>query len=634
MDAPGHSATVLYVDLSSGSARSEPLDPALQKAFLGGWGITNRLAYDLIPPDTDPLAPENAIIIGTGPFTGTIIPGSAELVVTSKFPLNGAFTTGCGGGSFGLMLKTAGYDYVVVSGRAPSPVYLTLAQDGVELHDAADLWGQDSFHTVDELRGRHEPCSVIPIGQAGENLVKISVTAIDKGGTVGSGGLPAVMGAKNLKAIVAVQGERATTVAHRVRLERLVNELMEHIMGYRLRPTLLEGGLRAMFDTAAGAAPIRPTLSDNWSELKLVPGKAIGEVHQRSRKALACASCPLADKEVCRVGEGEGNRMVTYVTHFGLGGDYGAESAEEEFRRSMSFLDAANRYGICRFSFEAVRDLMVYLSQQGMLTAEDTGGVALEDDFATTMRLLEMTALRQGFGDVLAEGIVSAARQVGAEEHAVHIKGFNMLTDPRMTGLGTHEFEYMVNPARCVGIPGSLGSPSYNPGRPLAQWLREAQRIGIPGPAMERIFSPTSFHPGRLTRYTEDWYSLSNCLGRCHRLYINRFFDADLVAALYSAVSGIETSPSELLKAAERAWNVSKLLNARVGFDRKDDRPPQAWFVPLKGEGAEYPLVDYYRTTVLSAADIEHLLDDYYEERGWDRESGTPSPRTIRELGL
>jgi len=164
--------------------------------------------------------------------------------------------------------------------------------------------------------------------------------------------------------------------------------------------------------------------------------------------------------------------------------------------------------------------------------------------------------------------------------------------------------------------------------------VKEAKRIDVPKDAMERIFTPTSFNAGRLNRYAEDWYSLSNCLGRCHRLYINRFFDAGTQAQLYTAITGIETTPAELYKAGERAWNLFKLLNVRAGFSRKNDMAPKAWFKPLKGENMEFPLMDYYKTTALTKDDTDRILDDYYDERGWDLKSGTPTAEKLTELGL
>jgi len=635
MDIPGYAGSILYVDLTSGKSKKEPLELESVKALIGGWGINNKLAYDLIPPRVDPLSPRNAIIIGTGPFSGTIVPGSAELLVTSKFPLNGSFATACGGGNFALMLKTSGYDHVVISGRAGEPVYLKIIDDDVELCDATDLWGKDSFETVDELRNRYEPCSVIPIGQAGENLVKASVTAIDKGGTLGSGGLPAVMGSKNLKAIVAVKGTREIKVANRLKLQRLVDEMLHDIMSYRLRDTLIQGGLLAM--TGSWVAH-RAKISQNFTQISFAPGLDVREIHDRVRRPIACASCPMADKELNRVDQGPYSGMVTYMTHFSLG-EHGGRSALEEHNRSVKFRDAANRHGVCLFCFGAVKNLIFNLYERGIITKEDTGGIELVDDFDTNMKLLEMTARREGFGDTLAEGILGAAKRVGkgAQDHAVHIKGYYLVSDPRVTGLGTHDIAQMVNPARsggCAGIAGSLGSASYNPGRPIEQWIREAERTGIPEDAMRRAFTPTSFNPGRLNKYAEDWYSLSNCLGRCHRLYIERFFTARTVAALYSAVTGVKTTPAELYKAAERAWNLFKMLNVRAGFGRKDDSAPAVWFTPLIGGGKQFHLMDYFKTTTLTRENVDRILDDYYEERGWDKKSGAPTPEKLKELGL
>jgi len=245
MTIPGYTGRILYVDLTNRRTRTEPLDPEFVGTLIGGWGINNRLVYDLVSPGTDPLSPQNLIVIGAGPFAGTMIPGAAKIVTTTRFPINGAYASAAGGGSFAIMLKSAGYDHVVISGRSELPVFLNISEEKVELCDATDLWGRDSFETIDELRSRYEPCSVIPIGQAGENLVKISITSVDKAGTLGRGGLPAVMGSKNLKAIVVQQGTMETSVAHRLTLQKLVNHLHERIMKWPGRQLIQENGLVA-----------------------------------------------------------------------------------------------------------------------------------------------------------------------------------------------------------------------------------------------------------------------------------------------------------------------------------------------------------------------------------------------------
>jgi len=608
VDILGYAGSILYVDLTNGKTRSEPLDLELVKAFIGGYGINNKLAYDLIPPDVDPLSPDNAIIIGAGPFAGTIVPGAGKVIVTTKFPLNGAIATAHGGGAFAPMLKTSGYDHVIIIGKADKPVYINIVDNDVELCDAMDLWGKDTFETVDELRMRHEPCSVIANGQAGENLVKISVACVDKCATIGTGGLPAVMGSKNLKAIVACQGANGVRVAHRLRLLRLVDDLLRRIMSWPGRQSLLEDGM--------------------------MPSFIFGEMHRKTFTPLACPSCPLADKEVNRLTEGPYSGMVTYMTHF-LAREFTGGSTLDQFNWAMKYADALNRYGVCMLDFNYLLSLMGDLYRAGIITGEETGGIEIEDDFDTAMKLLQMTAYRQGFGDLIADGIAEASRRIGkgAENYACHIKGRSVLYDPRMMGLGTMEFEPLTTPRG--SHVGAAGSPSYAPGRSPDDFARHCQRMGAPEDAVRRAVGPTSFNPGRFSRWSEDWHALFGCLSLCNRSQVNRFYHIKTIAELYSAVTGLELTPTDLMKAAERAWNVAKVINVRAGFERKDDGPPQGWFIPLKGEdGEEYPLMDYYKTTVLTEADINGFLDDYYDERGWDKETGAPTPEKLVELGL
>ena len=192
----------------------------------------------------------------------------------------------------------------------------------------------------------------------------------------------------------------------------------------------------------------------------------------------------------------------------------------------------------------------------------------------------------------------------------------------------------MVHPSRVHGFHGALGTPSYNPGWPVEQHLKDAKRVGMPEGAKKRVFGQTSFNTGRYVKYAENWYSLCNCLGLCSRLYMGRFYNIDTLTEVYTAITGIQVTPADLVKAGERAWNMYKMLQVRAGFSRKDDRPPDAWLTPLKTRDGDYPLKDYYKTTVLTREDVEKLLDDFYDERGWDQKTGIPTPEKLRELGL
>ena len=608
MGIPGYAGNILYVDLTNGRTRKESLDPDLVRTLIGGYGVNNKLAYDLMPQGVDPLSPENLIIIGAGPFAGTLVPGAAKILVTTRFPINGAFATAAAGGSFALMLKSVGYDHVVISGRARRPVYLRIAERDVELCDATELSGRDSFETIDDLRSRYEPCSVIPIGQAGENLVKISITSVDKAGTLGRGGLPAVMSSKNLKAIVVQQGTVEINIAHRLTLQRLVNNLHERIMRWPSHQSIVDNGLM----------PAPPDMT---------------ELHQKTRRPLACPSCPLADKVVVRLSEGPYAGLQTYMPHLTIR-RFDTRSSTEAYEQSIKYIDTLNRYGLCNMDFSSLLSMVVGLYQEGVITREDTGGIELKNDIETALKLAQITAYREGFGEVLAEGLVGAAKRIGkqAEERIVHIKGHAIVSDPRLSSLGTMEFEQLTTP-RGAHVA-AAGSPSYDPGRPLADFVRHGERMGIPEGALERVVGPTSFNPGRYSRYSEDWYALFNCLSLCNRAQVNRFYHVKTIADLYSAVTGINLTPDQLMKASERAWTIGKLLNVREGFDRKDDMAPEAWFKLLVQEGKEYHITDYYGTSILTIEDVESYLDDYYDERGYDKQSGLPSQEKLKELGL
>lgn len=620
METPGYTGRILYVDLTDNTFETKPMDPETVFGFLGGWGINAVLAARLIAPDVNPLAPENVIIIGTGPFSGTIVPGSAELSVTTKLPLSGGIGTACGGGHFPLMLKTSGYDHIVIRGKAPDPVYLLIENDRIRLCNAKDLWGSDTYETVDALRLRHGTCSVIPIGPSGENRVSISVTFMDKGGTLGFGGLPAVMGSKNLKAVVACRGKKGIRVADRMRLKKSVNKMMDRIMDYRMRPVLIEGGTFAM--TSQWIAGMGLSI-DGWDE-----------IHKNTRKTLACPSCPMGDKELNRIREGEYAPMVSYMTDFMGEFESSGKTALDNHNRAVKRLDTFNRYGICRLNFNNVLELMRSLYAQGILTKKETGGIEINHDYETTLRLIEITARREGFGNIMAQGPLAAAEMIGdpAPSQAVHIKNCTPFIDPRVDSLNTMALAQLVHPGRPNYACGGTGI--YMPGRPIEQFIRHAHRMGMPDEDINRIFCGNALNVGRLTPHAENWYSLFNAMGQCHRLYIHRFYGIENFCDLYTTVTGIEKSPSDLLKDGERIWNLYKILNAEIGFDRKHDEPPEAWFEPVKTGDREIALMDYYQTKRLTRDDLEKVLDEYYAERDWDIQTGLPAKDKLKSLGL
>ncbi len=636
MEISGFAGRVLHVDLTSGKAWKEPLDPDLIDKFVGGWGIALRMLWDLVPPETEPLSPENVIIIATAPFVGTYIPGASRVMALYKGPLNNTYTPSSGGGLFGALLKSSGYDYLVIHGRSEKPVYLRIVDEDGEICDSGYLWGKDIFETVYALRKKYEPCSIIAIGPSGENLVNISVTQVDQGGgSLGEGGLCAVMGSKNLKAIVAMQGTRGIRVADRVKLQMLTDKMLNEIITYPLRKELIAGGSMAMTMSWIGSGG---RFYDNYTGVEPVTAEdranasAMLTLHKQSRRHIACPSCPMGDKD--RV---DYDAMTTYDTAI-MPPDTTGIGPKCSYKQLLEYTDLVNRYGIDKLQFEPIVSLMAHLYHAGLITNEDTGGIEINDDFDTIMRLAKTTALREGFGDILADGILGATRRLGRglDKYAVQIKGYSRMLDPRMYGLGTMQFSQVVNPRGSGAVQGGMGAASYNLAWPVEKWVKAAKGIvELPDDVVERIFTPDSFNVARLTKHNEDWFSVMNCLGLCYRLYIYRFYNIRTIGDLYCAVTGIDISPARLLNAGEKAWNLYKLLNVRAGYSRKDDMPPEAWFTPVKERGGpEYFLTDYYRRKIITKEDFERLLDDYYEERGWDIETGTPTSDKLEELSL
>jgi aldehyde:ferredoxin oxidoreductase len=625
MEFGGYAGNILHVNLTDGLVRKQPLDDETVRSYLGGAGINVKLAADLIPPDVDPLSPRNAVIIGTGPFNGTFIPGASQTMSIYRSPLNGSFPQSNGGGNFSHFLKSSGYDHLVITGRSPWPVYLSIKDDDVQLKHASDIWGTDGYDTVDELRGRHSPCSIIPIGPAGERQVSISVTQIDKGGSIGSGGLAAVMGSKNLKAIVACTGTRPLEVADPVRLQRLVHDILEKINTYHMRDEMMKGGAMSM--TANWMPP--GIVSRNSSELIPYPGNIdeikaqLYDLHKAGRKKIACATCPMSDKDRIDLVGGRTiydtavfMEMAAFTTSQALA-HVNESAAAHKYALAMQYYDDINRAGLDRvYNFQGLADFVITLYERGIITGAETGGMELDRSYDTLLKLVKMTSMREGFGNILADGIARAARRLGAEEHVQNfIKGQYVAFDPRMSGFLPMHLGMMVHPGRALGVSAAMGAPSYSPAWPVAEIRKQAARCGVPAADMERLFTSDSFNMGRLAKHGEDFFGLFNMLGQCHRLYISRFYSLDVLAELYSAVTGIEASAGDLKGAGSAMWNSWRKLNKNAGFTRADDYPPDVWFKPLKGPAQDYTLLDYFLKRPLERGEVMGYLDEYYDER-------------------
>jgi aldehyde:ferredoxin oxidoreductase len=647
MKLGGYAGTVLKINLTTGAIQKEPLDEReLTGKFIGPESMSFRWAYDLFKPKIDPLAEDCPVIMGSGPFAGTPVPGCNRLYALFKHPsYGGLLENSRAGSSFGTFMKWAGYDYIIITGKAEKPVYLRINNDDVKLFDASQLWGKDIYETTEILWKQYSNSSVFSIGPAGERLVNTSVGLIDKISTLGKGGLAAIFGSKKLKAMV-VSGTKGITVADPERLKKIVIPIIDNIKS--------DPDIEKILDLGAWAAGFKMWFIDlgashrNWRTTYPLDKahqlySADVYINNIKKDRMCCFECPAGCKDHVQIKNGEFAGLDTYASSLvGRTEMFAARCNVGSFNRVIKCHDYSQRMGLCVHEVTALIDWAVDLYKNGIITKQDTDGLELEWDFETTFKLLEKIALNEGFGAVLGSGFPGAIKSIGrgSEKLAIHVKGMTPLYDARTNRVGAAEFGQVVNPI------GAHPSRAIMPGVYLTRdipdahikarvWAEETQ---LPADAINRMFdAPGRFNIPRLTKWLQERNLLYNTLGlgcRAGRGKKNAdFYDMSMAVNIYAAVTGLETSAGELLEVATRSTNMLKVLNLREGFTRKDDKWPDRWFDPVERHGKLEYLEDYWQKP-LTRQDCEKMLDEYYEECGWDINTGAPARERLIAVGL
>jgi aldehyde:ferredoxin oxidoreductase len=629
MNWNGYTGNIFTIDLTTNSTSKTELNVSDIEKFVGGLGINTKLAAELIKPKIDPFSPENVIIIGTGPLVGTITPGASRIVGTTKFPATGAIAYSCGSMSFGFNFKHAGFDHLIISGKAKSPVNLLLENEKIKIIEAQEIWGKDIIESTDFLQNLYGRCGVIAIGQAGENLVKSALTLIDKTSTFGRGGLAAVMGSKNLKAIIA-RGSKGLSIADPKKFNELYSNLFERIRRYPHRESWHElGMLRSL--------PVGMILKASGQNKKARECSDRVYLKKLKKRRIACPSCPMGDKDILELSEGQFKGLINYtssvINPFLMLTLDGLTTYDE----AIKVFDIISRYGLDSLTITSLLKFCISLYEKEVLTKENSG-MEWNNDYNTLIRMIEMITYKKGFGKILADGWKNFANSFKKiEREMLTVKGLDIIFDPRFLRLGTMEFEQVVNPKGAHVASG--GSPTYlGAGGSIQKFNLHFDRMGIPPSATKRILTPPIdkmfVNVGRLTRYSEDWYTILTSLGLCARAQMNRFYGLKSVTEFYNAVTGFDMTSEDLRKAAERTWNLLKIMNMKEGFSRKDDRFPEGWYKPLKFGENILNLQDFFGEVTITPKIANQLLDDYYEERGWDKNDGLPNENKIEELGL
>jgi aldehyde:ferredoxin oxidoreductase len=605
--ARGFMGKMLWVDLSKRELKDELLDEELGRQFMGGYGLGARILFSRQKAGVDPLGPDNILGITTGLLTGTPALGSSRYVVVGKSPLTGGWGDANSGGFFGPHLKFAGYDAVFYTGISEKPVYLFIDNGRAELRDAAHLWGKDTFETEDMLRSEWgKDVEVACIGPAGEKVALIASVMNNKGRAAGRSGLGAVMGSKKLKA-VAVKGSMKVPLADEERTQALRKKYLGELTGHV--------GMLRDFGTPAiviSCAESGDTPTKNWGGAAVIDFPDYGliagnPVIERQARAYACYRCPIGCGGHMKEGTGEykyeaGAHKPEYETL----AMFGTNCLNNNLESIIKVNDICNRYGIDTISGGATIAFAIECFEKGLITQADTDGIEMTwGNHQAIVAMTEKLVKREGFGDVLADGVKVAAERIGkgADQYAMHIQGQEVPAhDPKFGYHWGTTYRMDATPAR----------HTQGPGMPMP---------GLPMPE----FDPRSFSGrGEAHKIGSSFSHVVNCTGTCMFLYW-AFPSVDVFMDFMRAVSGWDLTVDELIKTGERIANIRHTFNLREGLN------PLQYEIPGRIMGHP-PLEEGPLAGV--TVDEETLDSEFLAAMDWHLKTTKPSRKKLQELDL
>lgn len=604
---------ILTINLTSGEKQVGQVTEEMVRHYLGGRGLNSRLLYDLTKGGEDPLSPTNPLIFGAGLLTGTAVPCSGRYTVTARSPLTGAIGDGNSGGFFGPEMRFAGYSHLIFLGRADHPVYVYIEDGQVEIRDAGHLWGLDTTETTARIQEElgDPQVQVACIGPAGENLVKVSCIINNLSRAVGRSGLGAVMGSKNLKA-VAIRGSGAVPIADPAGMLAVLAEAQRQMatdLSFRLFKTYGTPGLVDVYNSR-GVFPYR-NFQESW--LEDATGLA-GEtfIKKYALKAKGCYNCLIGCSHFYRL---EGSHQEEGLEFESIGA-LGPRVGVLDYEVILKANNLCNRLGMDTIGAGDAIGFILECAEKGLITPEEADGLDLSwGNPETELELLRRMAFRKGIGDLLAEGSYGAARRLGrgSERFAMHVKGQAIISsDPR--GLKGWALGYAV----------AARGADHLRAHPVVEYCftpEQAEAVWGTAKAVDRTSTEGK---GKLIKWCEDVRALADSLGICKFLTRTAYLLPEKVATLIEPATGLSLSANELFTIGERINNLERLFNAREGFTRIQDTLPERMREEPIPKGPSQGMT----------VDVNAMLDEYYEARGWDKHSGLPRPEKLAELGL
>jgi len=602
------SGKILRIDMTSESFKEEETDEATCRKFLGGRGLGAKILYDELAAGTDPFSAENIVVIATGPLTGTKTPSSGRHVVISKSPATGGMTFSSSGGTWAVEFRKTGYDLIVLKGKAEKPTYLWISDGVVEFRDASKFWGKQVIEADDGIRAEtDEEAKVLQIGIAGEKKSYMAAILNEKYRAAGRTGLGAVLGSKNLKAI-AVKGTKEIEVANSIAMRRAADKAMKIILENAVTK---EDGALHTYGTAVltnimnglGIYPTRNFQTGVFADAEKISGESMAETIFVKRTA--CFECPMECGRWIKIDKGKyagiEGESLEYETTWAFGGQCGVSELDALAKANY----VCNEYGVDTISCGNTIGFAMELFERGILTKGDIGFELNFGDADAMVRMTELIAKREGFGDVLADGTVKAAEKIGkgSDYYTMQVKGLELPAyDPRG--------------AMGIGLNFATGNRG---GCHVTGYTIAAEAVGAP---LKVDPLDASDDKVDLTILFQNFTAAVDSAVNC--LFLSFAVGAEVWAEMIAGVAGWDGyDVEEFLKTGERIYALERIFNKREGFGRKDDTLPERLIKEPMPDGPAKGNVH----------PLDELLKVYYDKRGYDHE-GHPTEEKLKELGL
>jgi aldehyde:ferredoxin oxidoreductase len=603
----GWHGKLLRIDLTSKQTSIEEIDPQVSKDFIGGRGVAIRYLYDEVDPGVDPLSPQNKLIFATGPLTATTAPTGNRYMVVTKSPLTGALAHSNAGGHFPTWMKRTGFDLFIFEGKAEKPVYLWVNEDEVEIRSAEHLWGQDVPTTTDALLAETDPGSKAAcIGPAGENLVLMAAIMNDKDRAAGRSGVGAVMGSKNLKGVVA-NGRKNPKFANDEAMRELSVTIAKEVGS-----DMLAGSTLRMYGTAYvpqvtnefGILPTHNWQAGTFEGVDSIDGPTLTEKYLIKPKP--CYRCPISCGRLTEVpdgryaGKGEGPEYETISA-------FGSACGVDDLAAVTKANYWCNELGMDTISAGMTIAAAMEMYEKGYIPEEDIGQPLRFGDADTMIEMVQKMAYRKGFGNELADGSYRLADKYGHPEIAVT----------------TRKQEFPGYDPRGAQGMGLLYATSNRGASHMEGDVVYEELFGVP--VKEELLSTKG--KGELVARFQDAFTLIDASGLCVFLALRYVFSQERMilptrlAQLMEFTTGVDSTPEDVLTAAERVYNLERMFLLKAG-STEDTLPPRMLNEPLPDGPAKGHV-----------SRLDEMLPEFYKVRGWD-ENGVPTKEKLAELGL